>query len=134
MQKSFLVLFNMEEVGIYDNFVDAFRVFWQKVLQSLEDGTSWQVLETCNFIVMVDGEANKEWPLGFYDARDLAYDIGLLSKVEGEAKPIVLDRPGEENWEEMVSDKYQAAVQAVLQQSLDNIVNLTKSILRRLER
>jgi hypothetical protein len=39
------------------------------------------MLETSNFIVLEDGEGR--FPLGFYQARDLAYEIGLL-KGEGE--------------------------------------------------
>ncbi len=119
----------MKKIGVYDNFVDAFKSFWSEMMSVLKTtGTSLQMLETANFIIIIDG-AHK-LPIGFYDARDLAYDIGLLVLEQPQSEPIVLNSPSVENWESIIAAKRLEFVQNILQDSLREIVDLTLSTLK----
>lgn len=73
----FRVVVAFEDVGQFDDFVSAFRLFYEKVKEMVRAGSSWQVLETMCFIVYVGKD--HRIPMGFYDARDFAYSIGLLA-------------------------------------------------------
>lgn len=66
--------FNLEEVGEYPNFKEAFIQLYFKVKESIKEGTSWQALETMHWIE----EPNKTAPILFYEARDRAHKMGLL--------------------------------------------------------
>ena len=80
-------------------------------METLEGGTSWQALETFHFIVKIEGDS--QMPMGYYDARDIAYDIGMLvQRGEGEEKPRLLDAPTVGNWEELVEAKFMSIVVA----------------------
>ena len=73
----------------------------------------------------------REFPLGFYDARDLAYNIGLLVQPGGEkSRPIVLDQPTVEGWEMMVEERYAAVPAEILSGMLGDLAEN----LRRIER
>jgi hypothetical protein len=67
--------FNLIEVGEYPSFKEAFIRLYLLVKESMKEGTSWQVLETMHWIE----EPNSNQPLLFYDARDRAHKIGLLT-------------------------------------------------------
>jgi len=69
----------LKDVGTRSNFADAFRLFWEEVMKMLKEGSSWQVLETACWI------DNNGKVLHFYEARDLAYDLGVLR--DGELQP-----------------------------------------------
>jgi hypothetical protein len=106
-KRVFSVMFNMEDVGVYENFTDAFKDFWARIMADLDSGTSWQALESFHFIIQIEGKSHI--PMGYYDARDLAYDIGLLAP-NGEDRPTLLDAPTVENWEELVEAKYLSVI------------------------
>jgi hypothetical protein len=72
----FEVVIGMKDVGKSESFKKAFKLFWEAVKKQLEDGTTWQALETADFLVYV--KKNTKLAIGFYDARDLAYKCGLL--------------------------------------------------------
>jgi len=67
--------FNLKEAGEYPNFKEAFIRMYLLVKESIKQGTSWQVLETMHWIE----EPNSKVPLLFYDARDKANKMGLLT-------------------------------------------------------
>jgi len=67
--------FDLKEVGEYPNFKEAFIRLYLLVKESIKEGTSWQVLETMHWIE----EPNNTRPLLFYEARDKAYQMGLLT-------------------------------------------------------
>lgn len=68
---------NLKPVGSFKSFNEAFIKFFEEIVKVIEGGTSYQWLETANFLVSTQpGE-----PTGvmtFYDARDCAHDIGLM--------------------------------------------------------
>lgn len=77
MRCQFKVVVALEDIGVFDSFKEAFRAFWFAVKRQLEQGTSWQVFETMNSIILViDG--TEVPPIDFYQARDLAYDANIL--------------------------------------------------------
>jgi hypothetical protein len=86
----------------FDNFYDAFKVFYEKVKEMISGGSSWQVLETMVWIEYVSTTPKLKLPMMFYEARDLAYDIGLLID-KGE---IVEIAPGEQLNEEFFRNKF----------------------------
>lgn len=74
----FQVLVSLNELGTFESFNEAFKLFWKKIREVVrEKGASYQWLETSNFIVLKKGDI--EHPVGFYDAKDFAYEIGLLA-------------------------------------------------------
>ncbi|MBI2058061.1 MAG: hypothetical protein HYT63_03745 [Candidatus Yanofskybacteria bacterium] len=73
----FKVVVAMEDVGTFKNFGEAFKVFFDKVKELVGQGASLNVLETTCWI-----EYSKI-QMYFYDARDLAYKVGIL-KGKGE--------------------------------------------------
>jgi hypothetical protein len=75
-----------KEVGKFDTFVEAFSTMFHKVKEIIERGTSWQSLETACWI-----DCNGKDELMFYDAKDLAYNIGLLK--DGELQDGVKELP-----------------------------------------
>lgn len=64
----------------HKTFEDAFRQFYAEVKKMLAEGTSWQVLETMCFIMYEFTEGRTEFytMMGFYDCKDLAYQMGLM--------------------------------------------------------
>lgn len=68
------------KVSEHAAFGEAFKAFFEAVKAMLRGGTSWQVLETACYIEGVFEAEDKTLrsPLYFYDARDFAYDRGLL--------------------------------------------------------
>lgn len=74
----FKILINMEDAGEYASFNAAFTKFFEEVRKTMEAGTSFQVLETANFIVFCK-DSKPTGVMGFYDARDFAYETGLLA-------------------------------------------------------
>ncbi len=78
----FKVIVGLADVGIYDTFVEAYKILHGKIKELLASGTSWQMLDTTNFIEFTTGDG-KKFPMDFYQARDFAYRIGLLAG-EGE--------------------------------------------------
>jgi hypothetical protein len=58
----------------HPSFEDAFKALYQKAITAVQGGSmSWQALETSVWI-----KSPGKQPLYFYDARDRAYDLGLL--------------------------------------------------------
>ncbi|MBT6691643.1 hypothetical protein HOB10_04920 [Candidatus Parcubacteria bacterium] len=124
----FSVTVGLEEKGAHSNFPAAFKQFWATIMDILDQGTSWQMLETTNFLVMFT-EDGQRIPLDFYDARDLAFDIGLMQEVK-DSRPNMLEQPTLENWEEYVTDRYQRVpdemMRALQMDLLDNLGALLK--------
>ncbi len=74
-----------DQQGPFEGFAEAFKVFFEGVIRMVEEGTSWQVLETYCWVEFT-GEirgGSIRFPIMWYDARDLGYDLGLL---QGEGK------------------------------------------------
>jgi len=74
----FRVLVGLRDIGASEKFTDAFRMFWEAVKRMVNGGTSMQMLETSNFLVYEKADGGKI-PMTFYEARDFAYDLGLLA-------------------------------------------------------
>ena len=73
----------MKTVGSYATFVEAASKFFNEIDVFIREGTSFQWLETTNFLVRT--EQNESIGLmTFYEARDFSCDIRLL--VEGKLK------------------------------------------------
>ena len=75
----------MKDVGTFETFSEAFREFFKKIkeITSSGMGTSWQVLETMCWIERhYDETYNIVRYLYFYEARDLAYRIGLMKEMK----------------------------------------------------
>ncbi|MBI2676858.1 MAG: hypothetical protein HYX21_02860 [Candidatus Yanofskybacteria bacterium] len=68
----FEVVVAMETVGKFPNFQEAFRVFFDKVKKLVGQGASLNVLGTTCWIEY------SNILMYFYDARDLAYKVGVL--------------------------------------------------------
>lgn len=69
----YTLTFLMED-SQHPSFEDAFKALYDKTMAALNgDGLSYLALETTVWIV-----SPGEQPLYFYDARDRAYDLGLL--------------------------------------------------------
>lgn len=84
----FKVMIEGKEVGSFRSFVEAFRAMFDRVEEMITRGTSWQMLETTCWI-----EKDGRYALGFYDARDLAYSMGLLKA--GKLQDGAVDLPPE---------------------------------------
>ncbi|MFA6365175.1 MAG: hypothetical protein WCW78_02125 [Candidatus Paceibacterota bacterium] len=80
----FTVAINLKDIGQYPNFYEAFKIFYHAIKAEITGGTSWQVLETACWI-----EYNNT-PLFLYDAKDLAYKLGIL--VDAELQEIPTDQ------------------------------------------
>ena len=65
-----------KDEGPFHTYVKAFANFFPRVTAMLSRGTSYQMLETACWIEGNFGA--RRYPLAFYDARDLAYDLGIL--------------------------------------------------------
>jgi len=76
----FKLTHNMEEIGDYDTFDEAFIEMYHRVKRDIEEGTSWQLLETACWIEAKTGEL-----MMFYEARDAACISGLL--IDGKLNP-----------------------------------------------
>ena len=70
---TFVSLAEGDDKQSFTSFKDAFICMFNWVTDNLEKGMSYQVLETCIWIETPAGT-----PLGFYDARDLAYEAGVM--------------------------------------------------------
>lgn len=65
------LIYNLHDHGSFETFEDAFKRLFALIKD--EDELVWQLLETACWIENTKGQA-----IPFYDARDLAYDKGLL--------------------------------------------------------
>lgn len=76
----FNVTVALEARGTYPTFAEAFIKFFKDIKAMLDKGTSYQVLETACWIEMetTENDGPMRMIMNFYDARDLAYDLGLL--------------------------------------------------------
>ena len=73
----------IEDVGTFETFPEVFREFFKKVKEITSNGTSWQVLETMCWIERhYDENYNIVKYLYFYEARDVAYQIGLMKEMK----------------------------------------------------
>lgn len=68
----FTVTINLKDVGKYENFEDAWKKMFQEIFSL--DGILLMALEQTCFMTCTGTFG----PLGFYDARDLAYRCGLM--------------------------------------------------------
>jgi len=75
----FNLTINLETIGSYPSFVDAFTEMYKQVKKCLEEGYSWQALETMNWIEITNEEDVIVSVMEFYDAKDFACNIGLLT-------------------------------------------------------
>lgn len=130
-QTTFAVTVSMELKGLFPDFPQAFKRFWEDIMETLYQGTSWQVLETMNFLVMITDDG-RQLPLDFYAARDLAYEIGLLQQTESGSEPSLLEAPTMENWQDYVVQYYRRAIQdhvlAMQRGLLEKLLKLLRSV------
>lgn len=89
MKVKFVVCAGNDIPPEHPTFEAAFVAFFNEVKAMVMRGTSWQVLETACWIEgifesEVTGEICRA-PLYFYDARDFAYDVGILAASDGKA-------------------------------------------------
>ncbi|MEK7072465.1 MAG: hypothetical protein AAB969_02740 [Patescibacteria group bacterium] len=100
----YVVTIGLADVGVFNNFPDAFKKFWADIVKQIKEGTSWQVLETMNWITRI---SNTQLPILFYDARDLAFNIGLITPSDyPKTPPIVNEAPTINSWEEIVRERF----------------------------
>lgn len=77
----------------FPTFEEAFVVFFTAVRELVRKGTALQILETFCWIegaFEFRGDTHRA-PLYFRNARDFAYDMGILVKNEGDEKPSIAD-------------------------------------------
>ena len=117
----FQVLVGMENLGEFPKFTEAFKLFYTKVVEEIKRDTSHQWLETANFLVY-QGEGFTQ-PMGFYDARDFAYDIGLLAG-EGELQEGV-----EEPTQTAIETAYAGVAKQYLKSQLRKLSEATQAAL-----
>ena len=68
----------MKELGPFPTFAEAFVAMVDGVNGMLKEGTCHQMLETAVYIErMREGWGNVA--IGFYEAKDLAYELGLMA-------------------------------------------------------
>lgn len=70
----FELTYNLEVVGKYKNFSDAFIELYKKLKEDLKQGISYMLLENAIWIK----SPFSDHPIMFYEARDIACNIGLL--------------------------------------------------------
>lgn len=81
----------LKDVGEYQTFPEAFKELYKRLTKMLEEGMAEQMLSA----IWIERKIGAvECPLMFYDARDLADEIGLLK--DGKLQEISLD-PHKEN-------------------------------------
>ncbi len=66
-------IYNLEEIGCFDTFKEAFTAIYNAIKK--EPTLSVQLLETTIWIIADGINAN---PIFFYDAKDLACEMGIL--------------------------------------------------------
>jgi hypothetical protein len=88
----FEAIVGMKLVGKYKSFNKALIKFLEEISIVLKAGTSVQWLETANFLVST-GSSDPIGVMTFYEARDFAYDIGLM--VDGEIQQGVAEPAAE---------------------------------------
>ena len=84
----FEVLVNLKSVGTYPSFIEAATKFFEEIDTFLQEGTSYQRLETANFLV--SKKTSEIGVMTFYDARDFSCKLGLLAEgklQQGVAEP-----------------------------------------------
>lgn len=74
-------MISLKDAGDYDDFSVALKDLITKVIETAKTGAPQQFIETC-VMVLVDNNGN-EIPMGFFDVRDLGYELGVL-RGEGE--------------------------------------------------
>jgi len=67
------VTFAMKEIGCFDTFKDAFVALYCAIKK--ESSLTYQLLETATWII---SDVPQAVPIYFYDARDMAYNMGIL--------------------------------------------------------
>ena len=93
MKAAFKVFVGKDLPPEHPTFEAAFAVFFTQMLALIRGGTSLQMVETGCWIEgifeLAPGGKTLSAPLYFYDARDFAYDLGLLVSEGG--KPVLAD-------------------------------------------
>ncbi len=83
----FQIKIGMKDVGECATFIEAFKRFFPEVVEQYKNSRDLGWLETTNLIIYRAATGDVNLAIGFYDARDLAYEIGLLVG-EGEFQDI----------------------------------------------
>jgi len=80
LKPSFKVTVGLDDIGVYPTFIEAYTELFKRIKAAVDEGTSYQMLETTNWIEHeVKGPGGPTvCVLDFYRARDLAYIIGLM--------------------------------------------------------
>lgn len=88
------VIISLEPIGQYESFKTAYFKFIEEIKTILKQGSSWQWLETMNFLVRID-PSGSTIPMPFYEARDFAFDVGLMKKDTAEIQPDAIEPTAE---------------------------------------
>lgn len=75
----FEIIVGLQRVGSYKSFNEALIKFFEEIGLVIQKGTSYQWLETSNFVAITHSSEPTD-VMNFYDARDFACEIGLLVK------------------------------------------------------
>lgn len=76
------VMIGLKELENFSTFSEAFKLFLSKVKEQVkQQGATWQVLETTNFIFLTTADG-KKFAMDFYRVRDFAYENGLMNNGE----------------------------------------------------
>lgn len=76
MSTPFTVVVNLKDVQSYPTFVEAWTRLYKEVKQCMDKGMTWMLLEQACYITC----ENTKVPIMFYEARDLAFDCGLMEE------------------------------------------------------
>ncbi len=95
MKAKFVVCVGNDIPPEHPTFEAAFAVFFERVKALVGEGASWQVIETACWIEgifesEITGKVSRA-PLYFYDAKDFAYNVGIL--IESSDRHAILANP-----------------------------------------
>lgn len=118
MGKVFNVVVELETVASGLMFDEAFKLFWETIIKKIDEGYPMQLMEA-NWILFKTPSGG-ELPLMFDIARDLAYDLGMLSMEEGEKKPTLHPLEDSDKKGDMIIDALGDAARTYVEQLMES--------------
>lgn len=119
-------MFNVKVVNSesqHKNFYDAFKALYDGVSKMVDEGTSWQALET--FVWIEYENEGKKIPMFWYDARDLAYELGLLVEKGKEVQEVPKEN-------QMTEKFFETVFTAVAENYFDSFIEELKEIVKKI--
>src|SRR3989344_7797337 len=74
----YAVMILLEEIGSFDSFTEAYRLFHEKIMEQIKQGGSLMLFEQTNFIVLKKGLG--EVPATIFQVIDLAKRFKLVTE------------------------------------------------------